>query len=1063
MRSGPARPRLALLHRARSQWAIVAAAGAVVLLVAALAAFAAALAGPGFEHALSASVASLDADGTGRDVTSVTSISDELDPDAEPVPANQAVDTVTTALLDAAGDYDADISVWVGGPMTHLDAEVPHLGYLLDADTAAAHANLRAGRWPTHANGVPLEVAVPQVVADELGLDVGDTVQLETTPATELIVVGIFDPITGDEWLREPLRGAGISSVTNGVREVGPFLTAPGELATTSSPMGRLSVTMDPLLAADPSGIPHLAAATAGLRKALGDELGDGVRWVVVRSQLGAVYAQLRSQLQLATSLAVAVLVVVIAVALAAVALIAQLVARRRAAESALLRDRGASPAQLARRSTAEAGTIAVIAAVLGAPLAWMGYLAVASSSAFGAAWELGPAADPSSIPGSVWVAALVAAATGAAVLVVAALRRRTLAGDRSRAGTLARSGADLALAAVAVFGVVQLRTHTPGAGRVDPVLVLVPALCVLATAALVSRLLPAVARTAEGVPRRSLGVASALAGWHVARGGALRGTFLAVVAASTATLATVVLATYSLSQGDQADAQVGADVVVAEAQPAGGGAALAESAGGPLTPVTDHAVVLGTRPDGVSLFAIASDVAGSTVTGRPQGVESWDAAVASLNAPTDNASITVDGPSITLDIAGTASSPGTIGPLPVTLFAEPTVVVEDAWGTTYLLSGEQVELDGNPHTVTAQLPVGTVAPQSLWTVRAIQFTIYQIETGDIFSWSSDRIAGDMTVTVRGAEGRATTWDGSGEYETAQFMVTKVSATGSTIGARFSYWLYGIGALGSTMTLVPFPVSDEVPVLVTADLAKEMGLANGDSIALSTDYATITAQVAGTVGYVPGHVNEAALWADRTGLQRALLSVGSATDLTDAWWGSGLPDAAAESLRNDDFVPVTSREERATELRDDPSQVPLRLAWVLAIVAAAALAVAGGAAHAATEAQHRGLTLARLRAVGVSRKQALRSHLAQHALAVGGAVLAGIAVGLLLGALLAPSLVVSQSGDRPVPPAALVLPWSPLALVCGGMLALVLAAGIPAARAAVSRSTVAALRAGEVT
>jgi hypothetical protein len=1063
------RPRFALAHRAGSQFSLVAAAWAVVLVCASLAGFAAALAGPGHEHALSASVAAIDTGTERTDVTSLTAIAEDLT-DVEPISVLDAVAIANNQLSSTAGDYEFDISVWVAGSKQFLPGDVAQRGYLLDADSASANAVLEDGSWPTERAGDTLEVAVPVNVARALELAVGDTVRLGgntmvgggIAPFTDVEIVGTFTPVASEVWNREPLRGAGIGSAPNQVRQLGPFLTAPGALSEGDHELGRISAELDPHLGSDPSGVARMVRATTDLREHAREPYGDAVRWVVVRSQLGAAYAEAKAHVQLSTSLAVSVLVTLMAVALAAVALMAELVSKRRTAETAVLKDRGASRVQLGKRAGTEAAAIGLAAAAIAAPLAWLAFVAVSRSGRFGTTWTLGTPVDAASLPTSVWVGAGLAALTATGVLVIVALRDRgrTPFARRSKAGALARSGADLALGIIAIVGIVQLRTHTPTDGRVDPLLVLVPAACVLASAALVARVLPRVARLAERVPRRSLGVASALAGWHVARGGAMRGTFLAVAAAATATLGTVFLATWSHSLDDQADAAVGAEVVVGQEQPPGGGRALADSAGGDLHPVVDRPVVLGTRPDGVALFAIESSVAEATVTGRPQGVDSWEDAIAMLGADRASDAMTVDGPTVSLDISGTLNEPRS-DVAPFTVLVAPTVVVSDEWGATLLLRGDTVPLDGTTRTVRATLPAGTEATNGPWTVQAVQLQVTQAVTGDLFSISRDRAQAEVSVTVRNATGVPEAWDAASSAPEIAANATESAGPGVT--ASFTYSVFQIGPDGAPLTLTTFEASDEVPVVLSSDLASEAGLEVGDEIAVVTDSAAVSAVVAGTVGYVPGHPHTPSLWADREALRRAVLSVDSLDLLTDAWWGSSLDAQAAGSLRADGFGPVTSRTEKASDLTNDPAQVPLRLAWLLAIVAAAALAVTGGAAHAAAEAQHRSVTLARLRAIGVGKTDALRSHLLQHVLAMGGAIVAGIAAGLALAALVAPALVVSPAGDRPVPPAVLVFPVPAVLAVGGGVLALVLAAGIPAARAAVSRSTVAALRAGEVT
>jgi len=1065
MRRAVSRPRFALTHRAGAQAALVAAVWAVVLVCATIASFAAIVSTAGYDHAFSAGVAAMDTSPEGKDRTAVTVMASD-DADVEPLTAHTAVEATTNALRDAAGDYEADISTWVAGPQKLLQTDARVTGYLLDADTATANATLVSGEWPQPVSG-GVEVAIPANVAELLAVGPGDTVTLgppkdgagNPVPVTVLTVVGVFTPNSSKEWLRDPLRGLGTHRPSAGLPEVGPFLVAAGTFATSDDPIGRLNTTLDPHIGSNASGIPRMASSVATVGHRLTEELGDSAQWVVVRSELPATYSTMHAHMQLATSLAAAVLVVVVAIALAAVALVAELLTRRRTTETTLLRDRGASSAQLGRRAATEALVIGLTAGLVAVPVAWLAYQAVAGGTWFGAAWSAG--APAVAIPAAAWWGSGLAALASAVIVVLVALRttgKRAFA-RRSRTGAFARSGADVALAVIALVALVQVYTHVPKAGSLDPVLVAGPALCVLAAAALIARLLPAIARAAERIPRRSTAVALPLAGWHVARGGAMRGTFLAVASAVTLVLGVVFLGTWSQSQTDQADAEVGADVTVSQSSPPGGGAALTDSAGGILYPVSDRAIVLGTRPEGVDLFAIDSEIAMETVSGRPVGVASWDDAVSQLGSTPPLETLTVTGPNVTLTIAGTAASDN--GPLAAEVRVAPLVVVQDNYGTTAVLSADGVTLDGVERTVTASPATQAEALKGEVSILAIQLRLTQLPEDDFFDTVTEHARVELTVAVDGATGGGT-WDASGETQLARVVPGPVRQSDGVISASFTYSPYTVSATGSPFTIVPFEASDAVPVLVSTELAADAGLTTGDSITLNTGYATLTAVVSGTVDYVPGHVHGSALWADHVALQRALLSVGELSSANDAWWGSGLPDAAASNLAGSGFGPVQSRAERADELRDDPAQVPLRLAWILAVAAATLLALVGAAAHAAAEAQHRGLTIARLRAIGVTRREALWSHLGQHAFSVGGAVVAGLAVGLVIAAVLAPALVVSQAGGRPVPGPVLVVPWGILAAFGVGLLGLVLAAGIPASRAAVSRSTVTALRTGEV-
>ena len=378
------------------------------------------------------------------------------------------------------------------------------------------------------------------------------------------------------------------------------------------------------------------------------------------------------------------------------------------------------------------------------------------------------------------------------------------------------------------------------------------------------------------------------------------------------------------------------------------------------------------------------------------------------------------------------------------------------------ILTGTSVPLDGTAHQTTLT-PEGDTTPLAGEVrIDAIDLNAEQVVTGDIFSVPSERVGVAVSVTVDDASGTVQEWGAHGDAGTSQLRPGTVTGTGTGADAEFTYSIYGISFGGTHLTLTAFPGVEAVPVVLSQDVADELGLAVGDNIDLTIEYTTVTATVAGTVPYVPGYVHQGALWADRGSLYRTLLSAGRIGPMTDAWWGSGLADGAAKKLREGGFSPVTSRAEQSLALQEDATQVPLRLAWGLAIGVALLLAIVGAIAHASAEAQHRGLTIARIRAIGVARRTAFASHMAQHFLVTVSAIAAGTVIGGVLAAVIAPTLVVAQDGARPVPSAELVIPWGPLAVAIGLVMVIAVGVGVPAARAVVRRSTVVALRSGDV-
>jgi len=283
------------------------------------------------------------------------------------------------------------------------------------------------------------------------------------------------------------------------------------------------------------------------------------------------------------------------------------------------------------------------------------------------------------------------------------------------------------------------------------------------------------------------------------------------------------------------------------------------------------------------------------------------------------------------------------------------------------------------------------------------------------------------------------------------------------VTASFSYAVLPLSWQDAHLTLVSFPASTEVPVAMSQGLATSLGLAVGDRIAMVWETTPVDARLVRTVPYVSSQVRQDAVLADLTALHRALLSAGNIDSPTDRWWVSSPDAGAADALRAQHVGPVTTSQETATAYRDGPVRVSLRVAWAFAIAAAVLLATTGAASHAVGEARQRAPAVARLRAIGVSRRAALASHLMQHAAVTIAATLLGAGSGAVLALLIAPLLVVAPGGQRAVPPAVVVWSATPTAIVIAAVAAGGIIAGIPAAVAMVRRSTVAALRSGDAT
>ena len=173
---------------------------------------------------------------------------------------------------------------------------------------------------------------------------------------------------------------------------------------------------------------------------------------------------------------------------------------------------RGASGRQLLRLAALEAAGVALVTTLVSPWLAGLLFQAITS---LGPLAEAGLHHDPGRPP-TLWITCAVASFVLAGVLLGPLLRRRGSVVDaeqqlvrQDRRGGLARSGADLALLVLAGSPCGSCRAYRSpvvdaGSGRLDPVLVVAPALLLLAGAVLALRLLPLVARAGERMAARS-------------------------------------------------------------------------------------------------------------------------------------------------------------------------------------------------------------------------------------------------------------------------------------------------------------------------------------------------------------------------------------------------------------------------------------------------------------------------------------------------------------------------------------------------------------------------------
>ena len=272
--------------------------------------------------------------------------------------------------------------------------------------------------------------------------------------------------------------------------------------------------------------------------------------------------------------------------------------------------------------------------------------------------------------------------------------------------------------------------------------------------------------------------------------------------------------------------------------------------------------------------------------------------------------------------------------------------------------------------------------------------------------------------------------------------------------------LFELFAGPAELVATAFPRPGPVPVAVSAVLAGAAGVRPGGPLTVTVDGTTVRGRVAQVLPDVPSVPGGPAVLADSDLLSRALIAGGDLSPSTDAWWVGDPSGGAARQVAALGLGTVRTRSGTAQELTAGPLRVlyPVTLG---ALVPVALLLVLAGTALAVTaDVRARALELARLRALGLRRRDVRRGLLAQHGALLVVLVALGAAVGWACARLLAPLLIRSDTGAEPVPGVLALWPWGrEAALLSAYVLGCVAVAAAVAASQA-SRADSAHLRVG---
>ncbi|MGW1941468.1 FtsX-like permease family protein [Streptomyces goshikiensis] len=970
---------------------------------------------------------------------------------------------VRTFAADLFGDRRVGIeslarSRSYGLPGEHAPGKDADLTVLAALDPG--RVRLVAGRLPKPAAGAGgrIQLAVPQTTLARLGLTAGALpaeVRLDDRfggPPLTVLVTGVYRAAEPDApyWRLDPLGGREMR--VGAFTTYGPLLVDDSVFTSGGLPQnGRSS-----LLTPDLDGL-RPAEAAAMRERATGLQAGLQTSSALQsQTELPAFLAALESgQVVARSSLLVGALQLAV-LASAALLLVAHLLTERQEFERVLLTARGASRRRLGALTATESVLLALPAAVL-APLF--------TPPLLGLLGRVGPLARvPLDDTSGTWLLWPVAA--GCALVCVllttlpSVLRGATagalrLAGRRQAlVGSAARSGADLALVALAFLAYRQLDWYSGeggvpagGAGRlgVDPVLVAAPTLALCAGTLLVLRLLPFAARLGGRIAARGRGLGPALAGWQLARrpGRATGPVLLLVLAVSSGVLALGQHTAWSGSQRDQADFATAGGLRISESElaPLGRGGRYAALPGGErVLPVIRSRQDL---PDGKAGQLLALDAAAVAERvplredlrdGRPMK-ELFSPLAADTAGSPGSAGIPLPGAPRRIDLDVTVQRTGDgSGP-------RLGLLLRDRFGLTYQLPMVRLPDSGDATAAfnvgaLVDAPVGSAAPPLSIAGVLVSHSTSSGNAGQLavrgISVARDGSgpAVPLRVTAPAWTLSAPARSGSGASPNGILLPDDQDRQDASGGAPPLLRLGYNGGAGSEVAVTTGGAgAADVPGIATHAYLDAVDAKVGDVVPVTLAGTSVPVRITAAVGSLPT-AGDTAVAVDAATAGRLLAARGGLElPPPDEWW---LPaasahdrapaEAAAELRAGARTQRVELREEVAAGLLDDPLSAGPQAALAALTLACAVLAAIGFAASAAAAARERGREFAILLALGAPRRDLARTAAAESGVLVGLGAGVGLALGAAIVHLVVPLVVLTPAARRPVPEVLVDLP-----------------------------------------
>ncbi|MGX4655830.1 FtsX-like permease family protein [Micromonospora sp. SCSIO 07396] len=941
----------------------------------------------------------------------------------------------------------------------------PVFATLATLDDLVAHADLVDGDWPTAGAG-PLQATLPEKVAGALGLRTGDRVPMRDRSAdrrTEVVLTGTWRPRDPADpyWRLAP----GLGTNADGDATHGPFVLDPADFAATfpGSVSAAWMVAPD-LTAVGADRLPALRRAVATAATGVPETAGLGSSAQAVTTLDRLIDRISRADLAGRSALATPLLLIVVLGGYALV-LIAALLHEDRRAQTALLRARGAARRQLAGLAAREATLVVVPAALLGPLLAGGALRRVAAD---------GPVDLGGAVGGGrwVWAAALATALGCLAAMVAPTLRGAgTYVADLAarsrpdRVTTVSRAGLDLALVAFAALAWVQLRRYSSplaGAGNdlgVDPLLVAAPTLGVLAGAVVALRLLPPATRFAERFVDRRPWTATIFGMWQAGRRPHAGPVLLLALAVGGSTLAWSLVATGERSQVDQADHRIGADLRLVERT---GVAPLDRAAALAALPGVDRAL-----PAWRDDIRVGRDDRQATVLGldtaQAAEVAKLSDRLADRPARELFAQLTAArGPALGLPLPADARSlTGTVS-TPVDQAVAPhriavSVLLTRADGLAYRLPVARTGSDGRAVGFRVDLPA----------VAGLRLAGFEADGGDVAGTAYALKVRDLRTV--GPDARSTTFTPTGRWRVAAAEstgnstatadgagLTATHPVGFLDGGRYAY------QPASRFAVVPDGPDTAVPALMTPAVRAALNVRPGETVQLTLSGVSLPVRLLGEVTALPATAGDGVLLDLPAATDWLIRNSGTVRPVPE-WWLRTDPAAHAEASRAAAALPGTTlldRRQAAAVAADDPYWQGARTGLLAAALGSVLLALVGLVVDVWATARHRIGEFSVLHTLGASPRLLARALLAEQTFLAGIGVGVGLLLGAVVGATMAPLVILTPAAGRPVPAPAFALAWAPIGWTVAGLLLAALAGSAAMATGLRQRVAAARLRTG---